>query len=108
MSEIYTSRTDLDKQISGKNKIKVKVGEVTFIVNNNYKILEKLGKGAYGQVVKAKDISEVEEEDELQYCAIKKIEGIFDHIIFAKRCLRELKILRLLEHENVSKYFILN
>jgi len=89
----------LDKHITGKNKTKIKVGEVNFVVDKNYKIIEKLGKGAYGQVVKAKDLQEKEEE--LQDCAIKKIEDIFEHAIYAKRCLRELKILRLLEHENV-------
>jgi serine/threonine protein kinase len=33
--------------------------------------------------------------------AIKKIEKAFEHKIFAKRTLRELRILRLLKHENV-------
>ena len=90
----------LDKYITGKNKVKIKVGEVNFVVDKNYKIIEKLGKGAYGQVVKAKDLQEKEEE--LQDCAIKKIDDIFEHVLYAKRSLRELKILRLLEHENVT------
>jgi len=34
--------------------------------------------------------------------AIKKIEKAFDHRIFTKRTLRELKIMRLCDHENVS------
>lgn len=33
--------------------------------------------------------------------AIKKIEKAFEHPLYAKRTLRELKILRLLNHENV-------
>ena len=33
--------------------------------------------------------------------AIKKIEKTFEHKIFAQRTLRELKIMRLLKHENV-------
>jgi len=33
--------------------------------------------------------------------AIKKIEKAFEHKIFTKRTLRELRILRLLKHENV-------
>ena len=33
--------------------------------------------------------------------AIKKIEKAFEHKIFTKRTLRELKLLRLLRHENV-------
>ena len=39
--------------------------------------------------------------------AIKKIEKTFDHKIYAKRTLRELKILRLLRHENVT-FFLKN
>lgn len=33
--------------------------------------------------------------------AIKKIERAFEHKVFAQRTLRELKIMRLLEHENI-------
>lgn len=89
----------LDKYITGKNKTTLKIGEVTFIIDKNYKVKQKLGKGAYGMVVEAEDINEKDEE--MKPCAIKKIEAIFDHATYAKRCLRELKILRLLEHENV-------
>lgn len=35
--------------------------------------------------------------------AIKKISKAFEHWIFAKRTLRELKILRNLNHENILK-----
>ena len=35
--------------------------------------------------------------------AIKKIEKAFEHRLYAKRTLRELKILRLMKHENVFK-----
>lgn len=33
--------------------------------------------------------------------AIKKIDKVFEHKIFAKRILRELTLLRLLKHENI-------
>jgi serine/threonine protein kinase len=33
--------------------------------------------------------------------AIKKIEKAFDHPTFTKRTLRELKIMRLMDHENM-------
>jgi len=33
--------------------------------------------------------------------AIKKIERAFEHRLYAKRTLRELKILRMMRHENV-------
>ena len=43
---------------------------------------------------------------EVNEVAIKKINNIFEHAIYAKRCLRELKILRLLDnHEYVRKIF---
>lgn len=91
----------LESFITGKGKYKTKIGELNFVVDKHYKIVEKVGKGAYGSVVKALDMSEKDEANQL--CAIKKIEGIFDHSLYAKRCLRELKILRLLQHDNVSR-----
>ena len=101
LNKIYKG---LDKFITGKNKTTVKIGEVSLTVDKHYQITGKLGKGAYGQVVKAIDLSE--EDEDLKECAIKKIEEIFEHATYSKRCLRELKILRLLEHENVRKYDI--
>eukprot|EP00435_Cladocopium_sp_Y103_P074835 s278_g51.t1 len=35
--------------------------------------------------------------------ALKKIEGVFEHITIAKRTLRELRILRHLQHENLMQ-----
>ena len=60
------------------------------------------GKGAYGLVVAARDRSKDENEGLI---AIKKIEKAFDHRIFTKRTLRELKIMRLCDHENVKILF---
>lgn len=56
-----------------------------------------MGRGAYGTVVAAKN----KENNEM--LAIKKISKAFEHRIFAKRTLRELKILRNLEHENILR-----
>jgi serine/threonine protein kinase len=71
----------------------------TFEVDDRYEIIDAIGQGAYGIVVAAKDKSA--NKKERQYVAIKKIEKAFEHKIFTKRTLRELKILRLLRHENV-------
>lgn len=60
-----------------------------------YKIREVVGRGAYGVVVAALDTR----TDKM--VAIKKIQKAFEHKIFAKRTLREMKILRLLVHDNV-------
>lgn len=57
-----------------------------------------MGSGAYGIVIAAKDKTEPEGQD---LVAIKKIEKAFEHKIFSLRTLRELKIMRLLDHENV-------
>lgn len=60
-----------------------------------YQIIKALGSGAYGCVALAKDCKKN------KHVAIKKMERTFEHVLFAKRTLRELKILRLLHHENV-------
>eukprot|EP00913_Durusdinium_trenchii_P015809 g14857.t1 len=60
-----------------------------------FTVLEAVGQGAYGVVCSAQD------EVTGDTVAIKKIESAFDDITFAKRTLRELKILRHLRHENL-------
>jgi serine/threonine protein kinase len=78
---------------------KKKVNNSTFEIDDNYEIIDAIGQGAYGIVVAAKDKNATKKEK--SHVAIKKIEKAFEHKIFTKRTLRELKILRLLKHENV-------
>lgn len=66
-----------------------------FEIEPHYDIVEVVGRGAYGVVVAAKD------SKTNKMIAIKKIQKAFEHKIFAKRTLRELKILRLLKHDNI-------
>ena len=40
-----------------------------------------------------------------EHVAIKKIANAFDNKIDAKRTLREIKLLRHMDHENVSAFF---
>lgn len=62
--------------------------------NSNWKTV---GQGAYGLVVAARNkISN-------ELVAVKKIEKAYDHRIFAKRTLRELRCQRLLKHDNVNQ-----
>ena len=75
------------------------VCNTTFEIEDKYEIIDAIGQGAYGIVVAAKDKTAVKKEK--AYVAIKKIEKAFEHKIYTKRTLRELKILRLLRHENV-------
>lgn len=51
-------------------------------------------------MVAAKDL-ESEEDGDDNLVAIKKIERAFEHKVFMQRTLRELKIQRLLQHENI-------
>jgi serine/threonine protein kinase len=71
-----------------------------FDIEEKYEIIDCVGQGAYGMVVAAKDKTLGDTENPL--IAIKKIEKAFEHKIFTRRTLRELKIARLLKHENVS------
>lgn len=65
-----------------------------FEIDKRYTILEPMGQGAYGVVCAA--TNEAQES-----FAVKKIENAFEHITFTKRTLRELRILRYMEHENI-------
>mmetsp|Transcript_17578 Transcript_17578/g.8284 ORF Transcript_17578/g.8284 Transcript_17578/m.8284 type:complete len:117 (-) Transcript_17578:94-444(-) len=66
-----------------------------FDVDKRFDIVKPIGTGAYGLVCEAYDkVTDTR-------VAIKKIERAFEHSTFTKRTLRELKILRLLNHENI-------
>lgn len=73
------------------------VNGTIFNLPKRYEVFEVLGSGAYGTVVNANDTKKGKE----QKVAIKKIERTFEHHLYAKRTLREIKILRLLQHDNV-------
>jgi hypothetical protein len=60
--------------------------------------IRPIGRGAYGIVCSAFN-SEAGEE-----VAIKKIGNAFDNRIDAKRTLREIKLLRHMDHENVATH----
>uniref|UniRef100_A0A7S0VBZ4 Mitogen-activated protein kinase n=1 Tax=Polytomella parva TaxID=51329 RepID=A0A7S0VBZ4_9CHLO len=60
-----------------------------------YQPIKPIGKGAYGVVCSAKNLQNAEK------VAIKKIANAFDSLINAKRTLREIKLLKHLNHENV-------
>jgi len=78
-------------------KKSTKVIGSTFLLDERYEIIDTIGSGAYGVVVSARDTKTGE------LVAIKKIEKAFEHSTFTKRTLRELKIMRLLNHENLIR-----
>lgn len=71
----------------------VVVDKVVFTVPHDLEFVKKLGSGAYGSVAKFRRGPE-----EL---AVKKITNAFHDLIDGKRVLREIKLLRAFEHDNI-------
>ena len=73
-----------------------------FEIEKRYEVIDPIGSGAYGVVVAARDNDDQGgEEADSNLVAIKKIIKAFEHRVFALRTYRELKIQRLLDHENI-------
>lgn len=66
-------------------------------IPSRYENLQILGSGAYGLVCSSHDKSRQ------MHVAIKKISNPFQTPIHAKRTYREIKLLKHMQHENVSK-----
>jgi serine/threonine protein kinase len=67
-----------------------------FDVESRYQLLHVIGRGAYGIVCAAHDTENTNEK-----CAIKKIFNCVANSTMLKRTLREVRLLRLLKHENI-------
>jgi hypothetical protein len=95
-----------------------KVNNEPFELDSRYTVVDYLGSGAYGIVCSAVDSliessqsfqkrteirgdSQTEHEHEYGMIAIKKCKNIFESRTMAKRTLREIRILRHLNHRNV-------
>ena len=68
-----------------------------FYIDKRYVFDKALGGGAYGVVCSAKDTKTGKR------VAIKKVGGLFDDLTDAKRILREVRLLRSMNHENVLR-----
>lgn len=68
-----------------------------FDVGDRYELLKPIGHGAYGVVCAATDLQTGEK------VAIKKITKSFSNLVQTKRTLREVKILRHFDHDNVIR-----
>lgn len=64
-------------------------------LQDKYEIIKQIGIGSYGSVVKAKSLKTGE------FVAIKKITNVFDDLIDGKRILREIALLKRLNHPNI-------
>jgi serine/threonine protein kinase len=88
-----------EKSVKPKMHSFVVAGQ-TFTVEAKYKLLKQIGQGAYGVVCSCKDTSK-DPKDEFYKVAIKKVPNAFEDLIDAKRILREIKLLKFFNHENI-------
>jgi len=65
------------------------------LVQDKYEYIKQIGHGAYGVVVSAHDHSIKSK------VAIKKVPKAFEDLIDAKRIVREIKLLKFFDHENI-------
>jgi len=72
-------------------------GKSTFRVPVHLELLKKVGSGAYGCVASFKNAKTGEK------IAVKKITNAFDDLIDGKRILREVKLLRHFDHDNIVR-----
>lgn len=71
------------------------VSGTTFCVDERYELIKQIGLGAYGVVISCLD------KKTNQKVAIKKVPNAFEDLIDAKRILREIKLLKFFNHENI-------
>lgn len=72
-------------------------GGTPFCVDARYSYLKTLGFGAYGIVCSANDSKSGKR------MAVKKVSGVFNDLTDAKRIIREIRLLRHMNHDNVLK-----
>jgi tRNA A-37 threonylcarbamoyl transferase component Bud32 len=70
-------------------------GKHTFTVDKRYSMIRVVGSGAYGVVISSKDAKNSKN------IAIKMVPKAFNDEIDAKRILREIKLLKHFQHENI-------
>jgi mitogen-activated protein kinase 1/3 len=80
-----------------KKNLSLPKHDINWKVGPDYEIIKQLGAGSYGMVCEARHIPTGER------VAIKHVSKIFDDIVDCKRLLREISILRYLNHPNVVK-----
>jgi mitogen-activated protein kinase 1/3 len=78
-----------------KNKHSFVVAGTTFCVDERYELIKQIGLGAYGVVCACFD------KKTNMKVAIKKVPNAFDDLVDAKRILREIKLLKYFDHENI-------
>ena len=79
----------------GSNTREFWIGSESFILPQRYILTEPIGQGSYGLVCSAVDTKD------MTLCAVKKVRGFSQRALILRRTLRELLIMRALDHENI-------
>ncbi|CAM9469957.1 unnamed protein product, partial [Ectocarpus sp. 6 AP-2014] len=74
-----------------------KQGQFCFELDNHYEMNKTIGSGGYGVVVSALD----KKKD--TRVAVKKVVSAFDDMLVAKRMIREIRLLRQFDHDNIIR-----
>lgn len=88
-------KKDKAKVVIPKGRHAIEVSGTTFVVDEKFEFIKLIGHGAYGVVISANNKKTGEK------VAIKKVPNAFEDLIDAKRILREIKLLKFLEHDNI-------
>lgn len=89
---------DIDTGSGSQSKTSFVVkGGSQFRVDSRYSYVKTLGCGAYGVVCAANDAVTGKK------MAVKKVSGVFDDLTDAKRIIREMRLLRTMNHDSVLK-----
>jgi mitogen-activated protein kinase 1/3 len=74
-----------------------KQGQFCFELDSHYEMRKTIGSGGYGVVVSA-----INRRDDTKV-AVKKVVSAFDDVLVAKRMVREIRLLRQFEHDNIVR-----
>jgi serine/threonine protein kinase len=87
--------TTIKEKIKKGKKHTFTITGTSFTVDERFEFIKQIGLGAYGIVISCLD------KKTNNKVAIKKVPNAFEDLIDAKRILREIKLLRFFEHENI-------
>jgi len=82
--------------VNGSKRVARRQG-ATFEVDPHYDISKRIGQGSFGLIAEATD------ERTGEIVAVKKIRQAFEHTVECRRTLREIRLLRHFEHENIMR-----
>ena len=93
-------QNSIDRLVKWSNsKHSFTVSGTKFVVDERYEYIKQIGLGAYGVVCSCFD------KRENRNVAIKKVGNAFEDLVDAKRIVREIKLLRYFDHDNIVSLY---